>query len=126
MKKLLALFLVITLLATNLFTGTVYADSEYDLQDVNQTAQYLAGWDVDVEVGTLDYNCDGRVNLKDLVLLAQFVAGWNVVIGNGNNSIIPDDAYTQSVSATVTPVDGRVPAGGVALSNGNISAFVPE
>lgn len=126
MKKLLALLLIVCLLATSLFTVTAYADDEYNLQDVNKTAQYLAGWDVELDAGTLDYNCDGRVNLKDLVLIAQFVAGWNVVIGNGNNSIIPDNAYTQSVSATVTPVDCKVPAGGVVLSNGNISAFVPE
>ena len=126
MKKLLALLLIVCLLATSLFTVTAYAGDEYNLQDVNKTAQYLAGWDVELDAGTLDYNCDGRVNLKDLVLIAQFVAGRNVVIGNGNNSIIPDNAYTQSVSATVTPVDCKVPAGGVVLSNGNISAFVPE
>ena len=46
---------------------TAYADDEYNLQDVNKTAQYLAGWDVELDAGTLDYNCDGRVNLKDLV-----------------------------------------------------------
>lgn len=60
--------------------GDVDNDQEVDLDDVNALANYLAGWDVEVNEDVLDVNGDGVLNLKDLVLLAQYVAQWDVTI----------------------------------------------
>ena len=43
-----------------------------------------------------------------------------------SNAKYPAVLNSDSASATVNPVNGKVPAGGVALTGGNISAFVPE
>lgn len=42
------------------------------------------------------------------------------------NATFPTILTSGSASADVTPADGKVPTGGVTLSGGNISAFVPE
>ena len=39
--------------------------------------QYLAGWDVTVDMDAADINGDGQVNGKDNILLLQYLAGWD-------------------------------------------------
>jgi len=58
--------------------GDITGDTSVDLTDVNLLAQYLAGWNVEVNEDALDTDGDGLINLNDLILLAQFVAGWDV------------------------------------------------
>ncbi|MBE6762060.1 MAG: DUF4886 domain-containing protein, partial [Ruminococcaceae bacterium] len=58
--------------------GDITGDTNVDLTDVNLLAQYLAGWNVEVNEAALDADGDGAINLNDLILLAQYVAGWDV------------------------------------------------
>ena len=48
--------------------------------DLITLAQYLANWDVyiDMEAANVDGDKDGNVNNDDLIMLAQMLAGWNV------------------------------------------------
>ena len=43
-------------------------------------AQYIADWDVDVDISAADFNGDGSINAKDLVLFAQYMVGWDVTL----------------------------------------------
>ena len=44
-------------------------------------AQYIAGWDVELDGIAADCNGDGDINSIDAVLLAQYIAGWDVTLG---------------------------------------------
>lgn len=65
--------------------GDVNDDVTVDLSDVVTTAQYVAGWDVEILIDAAnvnhDYNQDGsaKIDLSDVVYLAQYVAGWESV-----------------------------------------------
>ena len=61
--------------------GDVNSDGAIDVKDVVLFAQYLAGWDVSLDLDAADCNNDGETNIKDIVLLAQHLAGWNVTLG---------------------------------------------
>ncbi len=58
--------------------GDATGDGDVTIQDLVCVAQYLAGWNVEIQESAA--NCDGKngVTIQDLVLLAQYLAGWDV------------------------------------------------
>ena len=61
--------------------GDLSGDGEINSIDAVLLAQYIAGWDVELDGIAADCNGDGEINSIDAVLLAQFIAGWDVVLG---------------------------------------------
>ena len=61
--------------------GDVNGDGKVNGKDGVLLAQYLAEWDVTINVDAADVNGDGKVNGKDGVLLAQYLAEWDVALG---------------------------------------------
>ena len=59
----------------------MYGDGEINSIDAVLLAQYIAGWDVELDGIAADCNGDGEINSIDAVLLAQFIAGWDVTLG---------------------------------------------
>ena len=60
--------------------GDIDGNGKQNNKDVLRLMQYLAGWDVEVEAGSLDINGDGKLNNKDPLCLMQYLAGWDVKI----------------------------------------------
>ncbi len=60
--------------------GDVNGDGVVNGKDSVLLAQYLAEWDVSIDLDAADVNADGEVNGKDSVLLAQYLAEWDVVL----------------------------------------------
>ena len=60
--------------------GDIDGNSNVNLNDVTLLAQYVAKWNVDVNIPALDTDGNGSVNLNDVTRLAQKVAKWNVEI----------------------------------------------
>lgn len=58
--------------------GDVNGDGKVNGKDGILLAQYLAEWDVTINMDAADVNGDGKVNGKDGVLLAQYLAEWDV------------------------------------------------
>ncbi|MBO5280221.1 MAG: leucine-rich repeat protein [Clostridia bacterium] len=61
--------------------GDLSGDGEINSIDAVLLAQYIAGWDVELDGIAADCNGDGEINSIDAVLLAQYIAGWDVVLG---------------------------------------------
>lgn len=61
--------------------GDLSGDGEINSIDAVLLAQYIAGWDVELDGMAADCNGDGDINSIDAVLLAQFIAGWDVTLG---------------------------------------------
>ncbi len=61
--------------------GDLNGDGDINSIDAVLLAQYIAGWDVELDEMAADCNGDGNVNSIDAVLLAQFIAGWDVTLG---------------------------------------------
>lgn len=66
--------------------GDINGDTKVNNKDVTRLMQYLAHWDVFVNVPTLDTNGDGKVNNKDVTRLMQYLAHWDVEIHVGSQS----------------------------------------
>ena len=69
------------LYASYKYIGDLNGDNEINTKDAVFMAQFLAGWDVEIDPDVLDCNGDGETNTKDAVILAQYLAGWNVTLG---------------------------------------------
>lgn len=65
----------------NCTPGDVNGDEKVNGKDAVLLAQYLAEWDVDINLDAADVNGDGKVNGKDGILLAQYLAEWDVILG---------------------------------------------
>lgn len=63
--------------------GDVNSDGLVNGRDVILLRQYIAGWDVSVDLKAANVNGDDAetVNGLDMILLRQYVAGWNVTLG---------------------------------------------
>ena len=61
--------------------GDVNSDGKVNGKDSILLAQYLAEWEVQINLNAADVNGDGRVNGKDSILLAQYLAEWDVTLG---------------------------------------------
>ena len=65
----------------NFIYGDVNRDGNINGLDGIRLAQYLADWDVQVDMSAADVNGDGRVNGLDGIRLAQYLADWDVQLG---------------------------------------------
>lgn len=61
--------------------GDSNGDGAINTKDAVLLAQYLAKWNVHIDMNAADCNGDGAINTKDAVLLAQYLAKWNVTLG---------------------------------------------
>ena len=61
--------------------GDINGDSKINGRDGILLAQYLADWDVTINLDAADVNGDGKVNGRDGILLAQYLADWDVTLG---------------------------------------------
>ena len=57
-------------------TGDINGDGTVNGKDSILLLQYLAGWNVNIDMASSDINKDGTVNGKDSMLLLQYLAGW--------------------------------------------------
>jgi len=84
MKKIVSLlFAAVMLMGLMSMTasaafGDVDTDGEAGVRDVAMLQQYLAEWDVTVDMVASDMNGDGEVTIRDLAVLQQYLAGWEV------------------------------------------------
>jgi len=60
--------------------GDTNSDGAVNGKDGILLAQYLAEWDVSIDMDAADVNGDGKVNGKDGILLAQYLAEWDVTL----------------------------------------------
>ena len=56
--------------------GDADNNGKVDVSDVLLVQQYLASWDVDIDLDAADYDGDGEVNVGDVLLTQQKIAGW--------------------------------------------------
>ena len=61
--------------------GDINNDGVINIKDAVLLAQYLAKWDVTLDMKAADCNADGKIDIKDAVLLAQYLAKWKVTLG---------------------------------------------
>lgn len=66
---------------TSHIPGDVNDDGKVNGKDGVLLAQYLAEWNVTINMDAADVNGDGKVNGKDGILLAQYLAEWDVALG---------------------------------------------
>ena len=70
-----------TVSVTNVIPGDLNGDGLVNGIDGILMAQYLAEWDVQIDLAAADVNGDGVVNGIDGILLAQYLAEWDVTLG---------------------------------------------
>ncbi len=61
--------------------GDVEGNKSVSSSDVALLQQYLAGWNVSINMKNSDVTTDNAVDNQDLSLLQQYLAGWNVTLG---------------------------------------------
>jgi Cohesin domain. len=66
--------------------GDVNGDGKVDTKDITLLRQYVADWDVTIDLDAADVNGDGKVDTKDITLLRQYVADWDVTLGPNLNA----------------------------------------
>ncbi len=74
--------------------GDVNGSETIDLDDVVLLAQYVAGWQVELNLDVANVNGEGEIDLDDVVLLAQYVAGWDVTLSGGSAVSYPAQEVT--------------------------------
>ena len=62
--------------------GDLNDDKIVNAKDSVMLAQYLAKWDIVINLIGADCNGDGVINAQDSVLLAQYLANWDVELKN--------------------------------------------
>lgn len=64
---------------------TVYGDANFDgditIRDAAFILQFIAGWDVEIDVAAADVDLSEEVTIRDAALVLQFIAGWDVTLG---------------------------------------------
>ena len=74
--------------------GDVNSDEKLNLDDVVLIAQYVAGWEIELNLYVA--NVDGQlgITLDDAVLLAQYLAGWDVALNEDGPVSFPAQELT--------------------------------
>ena len=67
--------------ATEVIYGDANGDGQVTGVDAALLQQFVAGWEVTMDLVAADANGDGQVTGVDAALLQQFVAGWEVNLG---------------------------------------------
>lgn len=66
-------------------TVIVYGDANGDgrirANDASRVLQYLAKWDVEINLKNADANGDGRIRANDASRILQYLAKWDVILG---------------------------------------------
>ena len=60
--------------------GDINGDKKVNNKDAMILFRYIAGWDVEVDLGAVDCNGDGSVNTKDAITLFRYCAGWPDIV----------------------------------------------
>ena len=60
--------------------GDLNGDGKINNKDLGLLQQYLADWDIAIDLDAADVNNDGKINNKDLGLVQQYLADWDVVL----------------------------------------------
>ena len=58
--------------------GDANDDTKVDVKDITVMSQYIAHWNVTINLENADVNGDGVVTVKDVTLVKQKLAKWNV------------------------------------------------
>ncbi len=67
--------------ASSVMPGDANGDGSVNARDAALLQQFVAAWDVTLDVMSADANGDGFINARDVALLQQYVAGWDVTLG---------------------------------------------
>ena len=51
------------------------------MKDVLVLRKYIAGVDVEINLGNADCAYDGKINMKDVLILRKYIAGISVKLG---------------------------------------------
>jgi hypothetical protein len=60
----------------SIILGDGNGDGIADIKDSALLKRYLAGWEVEIDMTSVDLNGDGKVDMKDSALLKRQLAGW--------------------------------------------------
>ena len=71
---------VVAKLVKNRVPGDANGDGKFDIKDATTIAQYLAGWNVKIDLEQADVDGDGNVTVRDMTLIKQSLAHWNVTL----------------------------------------------
>ena len=52
-----------------------------NIRDAALVLQYIAGWDVEINLAAADADGNGSINIRDAALILQYIAGWDVTLG---------------------------------------------
>lgn len=63
--------------------GDANHDCDVTIRDAALILQYIAGWDVTIDTGVADVDCNGDVTIRDAAKILQYIAGWDVTLGEG-------------------------------------------
>ena len=63
---------------TTRIPGDANGDKSVDVKDITTINQYIAHWNVAINLKNADVNGDGDVTVKDVTLIKQKLAKWNV------------------------------------------------
>ncbi len=66
--------------------GDVDNNNVVDLKDALPLRQYIAGYEVSINMSAADVYKDSKINGKDLLLLRQYLANYDVELGNPVNN----------------------------------------
>lgn len=61
--------------------GDANSDGTVNNRDAARVLQYVAQWDVEIDLDAADANGDGTVNNRDAARILQYVAQWDVTLG---------------------------------------------
>ena len=75
--------------------GDANGDGTVSLLDATLISQYLAGWEVDMNMISADANGDGTISLLDATLISQYLAGWEVDMGPEESEQDPEEQGPQ-------------------------------
>lgn len=88
--------------AAEVMYGDVNGDGKVNNKDLAALQQYLADWDVEMDMDAADVTHDGKVNNKDLALMQQYLADWDVTL-EPEEPDIPDDDNIYNDTELVWP-----------------------
>lgn len=58
--------------------GDADKNGTVDVSDVLLIQQYIAGWNVDIDLNAADVTGDAKANIDDALMIQQHIAGWDV------------------------------------------------
>jgi len=67
--------------APTVLYGDANGDGKIDAKDVILLRQYIAKYDVTLDLDAADVNADGKIDAKDVILLRQYIAKYDVHLG---------------------------------------------